>query len=247
MEPPLSAEMAAADIPEAAASLAHGGGAVDGKLLRASPVAAYQGSVVIYDYETAVDLRSDADELRLTLDQVTLPVDALVAEAVPSRDGSAYLVADSTNTLDEVILSGQVALYVDGGMVGLTHLPQIPAGEEMKLGFGVIDGIVLDRHVPERAEGGRGMIRRDTAREETVVLSAENLTGRDYDLRLIDQVPISEQEDLQISWTASVEPTEIDPEGERGLLVWEMPLAAGETREITLESSIRWPEGMLIE
>ena len=103
--------------------------------------------------------------------------------------------------------------------------------------------------LPEGLPGilGPMFFRRDTALEETVILSAKNLTGRDYALRLIDQVPISEQEDLQISWTASIDPSETDPEGERGLLVWDMPLAAGETQEITLESSIRWPEGKRIE
>lgn len=246
-----SAYLEAAPAPMPASDIAgvlHGGDAgAPPVLLRRGPSVAYQGSVVIYDYETPVDLRSGADELRLSLDQVVLPVDALVAEAVPSRDSAAYLVADSTNAMTEVILPGQATLYADGGMVGLTQLPLIPAGEEMKLGFGVIDGIVLERRVPERAEGGRGMIRRDTALEETVILSAQNLTGRDYDLRMIDQVPVSEQEDLQISWTASVDPTQTDPEGERGLLVWDMPLAAGQTQEITLQSSIRWPEGMLIE
>lgn len=230
-----------------AEAAAYGGAADAAARMQAAPDVAYQGSTVIYNYDTPVDLRSGADELRLSLDQVALPVDALVAEAVPSRDISAYLVVDSTNALAEVILPGRATLYADGGMVGMTDLPLTPAGEKMKLGFGAIDGIVLERRVPERAEGGRGMIRRDTALEETVILSAKNLTGRDYALRLIDQVPISEQEDLQISWTASIDPSETDPEGERGLLVWDMPLAAGETQEITLESSIRWPEGKRIE
>lgn len=215
--------------------------------IEAAPRVAYQGSVVIYPYDTPVDLRSGADELRLSLGQVSLPVDALVAEAVPSRDSSAYLVADSTNPLEEVILPGQATLYADGGMVGQAALDLIPAGEEMKLGFGPIDGIVLERRVPERAEGGRGMIRRATAIEQQVILSAKNLTGRDYDLRLIDQVPVSEQDDLQIAWQASVKPTETDPDGERGLLVWELPLAAGETTEITVDSTVAWPEGMRLD
>lgn len=215
--------------------------------VQSAPTLAYHGSVVVYDYATPVDLRSGADELRLSLGQAPLPVDALVAEAVPARDSSAYLVVDTTNTLDEVILPGQATIYADGGMVGMTQLPLIPSGEEMTLGFGAIDGIVLERRIPQRAEGERGMIRRNNALEETVFLSAHNLTGRDYDLRLIDQVPVSEQEDLQINWTASVEPTETDPEGERGILVWELPLAGGEKQEITLASTIRWPEGMVLQ
>ncbi|MFV0411052.1 MAG: DUF4139 domain-containing protein [Paracoccus sp. (in: a-proteobacteria)] len=219
--------------------------AVLAKVRQASPSAHmdYQGTTVVYHYDAPVDLRSDADAMRLPFDSQSLPVDALVAEAVPISDSSAYLVADARNGLSEVILPGRATLYADGAMTGQMDLPLTASGDDLKLSFGPIDGIVLERRVPEREEGERGMIRRSNALEETAILSARNLTGRDYDLRLIDQVPVSEQEEVKIDWSVSRAPGETDPDGKRGLLVWEMPLAAGETQEVTLETSISWPEG----
>lgn len=206
----------------------------------------FQGATAVYRYATPVDLRSGVDALRLKLDSNDLPLDALVAEAVPASDKVAYLVADTKNPLAEVILPGRATLYSDGVMVGQTDLALTAAGDEIQLGFGPIDGTVLDRRTPDRESGEGGLIRGDASQTETAVLEAKNLTGRDYKLRLIDQVPVSEQKEVTVDWEASVEPTEQDPDGKRGVLVWESDLAAGATQQVTLETKIRWPDGYVL-
>lgn len=203
----------------------------------------FMGATAVYRYDSPVDLRSGVDALRLALDSPALPIDALVAEAVPAQDDRAYLVVDTRNPLPDVILPGPVTLYADGASVGQTRLDLVAAGDEMQLGFGAIDGIVLDRRMPDRESAEGGLIRRSASLSEKAVLEAQNLTPRDYTLRLIDQVPVSEQKEVSIDWTASVAPTEENPDGKRGVLVWEMPLAAGATQEVTLETEIRWPDG----
>ncbi|MFD1795861.1 DUF4139 domain-containing protein [Paracoccus aurantiacus] len=203
----------------------------------------FQGATAVYNYASPVDIRSGVDALRLKLDEQALPVDAMVAEAVPSRDTRAYLVVDTKNPLPDVILPGPVTLYADGNSVGQTELGLIASGDEMHTGFGAIDGIVLERRTPDRESAEGGWIRRAASMAEEAVLQAKNLTGRDYTLRLIDQVPVSEQKEVTVDWQSSVEPTEQDPDGKRGVLVWEMPLAAGETQEVHLSTEIRLPEG----
>ncbi|MBA4491434.1 DUF4139 domain-containing protein [Paracoccus sp. S1E-3] len=206
----------------------------------------FQGATAVYRYGAPVDLRSGVDALRLKLDSRDLPLDALVAEAVPAYDEVAYLVADTKNPLAEVILPGPATLYNDGVMVGEMDLELTAAGDEIHVGFGPVDGIVLDRRTPDRESAEGGLIRRDASQTETAVLEAKNLTGRDYRLRLIDRVPVSEQKEVVVDWNASVDPTEQDPDGKRGVLVWESDLAAGATQEITLETRIRWPDGYVL-
>ena len=41
----------------------------------------------------------------------------------------------------------------------------------MKLGFGPLTGIKLERHLPDETEGGSGIIVKSAEREETAVLS----------------------------------------------------------------------------
>ncbi|KAA0913027.1 DUF4139 domain-containing protein [Aquicoccus porphyridii] len=200
---------------------------------------------VTYTYPGAVDLASGADEARLALDDLTLVAETM-ALAVPKRDETAFLVAEFTNTSGEMILpSVATQLYRDGEFLGETRGRMIPAGGEARLGFGPIEGLRLKR-LAERIEGDRGILSRSTRLAEKVRIEAENLTGQDWRLRLLDQVPYSEQEDLVITWNAEPRPQETDVEDKKGVLGWQIEIGAGEMREIELNYSLEWPEGKVL-
>ncbi|MDH3264520.1 MAG: DUF4139 domain-containing protein [Paracoccaceae bacterium] len=206
----------------------------------------YQGATVVYGYGNAVDIRDGVEDLRLRLDTLTLAPE-IEAVAVPNRDDTAFLVAELTNATGEVLLPGSAMLYLNGAMVGASYLPLIAAGADERIGFGAIDGLRLNRTVPARTEGERGVLSTRNQLDEVAILKIENLTGEAWRLRVIDRVPRSEQDDLEIAYTATPPATEEDIEGARGVLAWEFELAPGETREIRLEHSLKWPEGYFLE
>ncbi|MFC3571364.1 DUF4139 domain-containing protein [Paracoccus simplex] len=210
-----------------------------------SALAGVVGETVVYDYPTPVTLRDGADALRLPLDSHELAPE-VVAEAVPRRDDTAYLVADTVNSTGAVILPGDATFHADGAMVGRGALTLTAAGDEMKLGFGPLTGIKLERRIPDRVEGDRGLISSSSERKEVAELRIRNLTGEAWPLRVIDQVPVSTQKDLRVDWSADPAPDETDPDGKRGLLVWNGPIAAGAERTITLTTTLRWPEGQML-
>ena len=65
-------------------------------------------------------------------------------------------------------------------------------------------------------------------------------------LKVIDQVPYSEQQDLVVKTEISPQPTSTDEDGQRGLLTWESELAAGAKQEISLGYTLSWPDGMVL-
>lgn len=207
-----------------------------------SALTGFQGQVVVYDYPTPVNLRDGADALRLPLDPVQIKAQVL-AEAVPRRDDRAYLVADVTNSTGAVILPGEATFRVDGALVGRGALALTAAGDEMTLGFGPLNGLLLERLLPQEMQGDRGLLARVNERQETATLRLRNLTDQDWTVRVIDQVPVSTQKDLRIDWTAAPQPDQTDPKGKRGLLVWNRAVAAGQTDQISLTTTLRWPEG----
>ena len=91
------------------------------------------------------------------------------------------------------------------------------------------------------------MISRANELIEEVRIGIRNLTGESWRLRVLDRVPYSEQENLEITWRAVPPPSETDVDGRRGILAWRFDLPAGQTREITLRHSLQWPEGMVLE
>lgn len=207
---------------------------------------AYEGDTVVYNYPEPVTVATGAENLRLALDSLDFaPV--VEAVAVPRLDKTAFVMASFTNASEEPLLPGQAMLFREGVLVGSTWLDVIAPGVETDVGFGAIETLTVKREMPKRAEGETGVFTTANARTESAVITVEN-TGPDaWPVRILDQVPYSEQDELEIEVTASPAPTETDVEGQRGILAWEFDLSAGARQTITLEHEITWPEGMVLQ
>ena len=206
----------------------------------------YQGDTVVYHYPARVDVATGVENLRLALDQLNFTAE-IRAFAVPRYDATAFINARMTNDGAEILLPGMAYLYRDGALVGGADLAALSPGQKVDLGFGAIDGIRLKRDMPQRAEGDRGVFTSSTQIEEKAVLEVENLTSEAWPVRLLDQVPYSEQEELEISYTADPAVTEADVDGQRGVLAWDFDLGRGEKKAVSLQSVMIWPEGKVLQ
>jgi uncharacterized protein (TIGR02231 family) len=201
------------------------------------------GPGVSYHFSHPVSIASGADILRLDMDRLTTQAKVL-AVAVPARDETAYRVAEISNTFGEDLLAADwVPHFVDGKLVTFAAFAGLAAGQEAELGFGAIRGLRLARDVLQKSDGERGVISRSNQREEAVEISAVNLTAETWPLRLLDRVPYSQQEELEIDWVAVPRPAHENVDKQRGILAWEFDLAPGEDRLIRLETTLSWPEG----
>jgi uncharacterized protein (TIGR02231 family) len=203
-------------------------------------------AVQTYSYPAPVDLRTGVDALRLSLDTRVLAAEVR-AVAVPLLDETAFRSAKIVNDGDELILPGPVLLRLDGQPVGETELAMMPAGAEAEIGFGPIDGLRLARRDPNRAEGDEGIFTKSNRLEEATLITVENLTGEDWPVRVLDRIPYSEQDDLKIGYIAAPPATETDVDGQRGILAWDFDLKAGTSQEISLDQTINWPGGFVLE
>lgn len=200
----------------------------------------------VYTASGTHDVDSDVELSRLDLGTVDLKLDRMLAQTSALTDMTAFLVAEVTNG-DEVILpSFDVRYFVDGLLIGTGDMPQIAGGDQLTLGFGPIDGLQVSRRISDRKEGDRGVITKSNEQTENVVISVKNLTDLPWELRVIDRVPYSEQEDLNIEYTSKPEPTETNFRDKRGILAWEREIAAGETVTITLNTRITFPYGKFL-
>lgn len=209
-------------------------------------LAGYQGDTVVYRYPVPVDVADGVESLRLALDEKTYAAEAF-AQAVPRQDQTAFLMAKFTNDSGEILLPGTAFLMREGVLVGGMEMEILAPGAEAVLAFGAIEGLRLKRDMPARAEGDRGILSGSTQLEEKAVLEVENLTNEAWAVRLLDQVPYSEQEDLEVSFEASPAPSETDVEGQRGILAWEFDVAPGETKSVSLTHVLSWPAGMELQ
>lgn len=206
----------------------------------------FSGATVTYIYPGRVDIRNGVEDLRLPLDTLNFEADVW-AEAVPSRDQIAYRMAAFTNDTGEVMLPGRALIFADDTMIGFSQLPLLAAGADTEMGFGPLDGLRLTRATPRKSEGDVGVFVSSNQLTEQAIITIENLSGQDWPVKLRDAIPYSEQDDLEVTFTASPSVSRRDPDGQRGVLEWDLDLAAGDRREVTLDYTLTWPRDYVLQ
>jgi uncharacterized protein (TIGR02231 family) len=209
-------------------------------------VAMLDGPSVQYAFSQPVSVANGADEVRIALDRLDFAPD-VYARAVPLNDSVAYRMARMINTTQEQLLGTAYATaFVDGQMVGQFGFDPVAPGEEVDIAFGPIETLRLNRVRLNRNEGDRGIISRSSEITEATRIDIENTGAKPWRVELFDRVPVSEQEDLEIDWSALPAPTVTDHEDRKGILMWDMTLAPGAESNVTLDVQMNWPEGKVL-
>ncbi|WP_299425686.1 DUF4139 domain-containing protein [uncultured Shimia sp.] len=215
----------------------------------ADETAAYSfgdGINATYAYPAPVSVSSASDALHLALGTLDLKPETY-AFANPMRDETAFLMAEATNDSGELILpSFETNFFLNGTYIGQQEMPLIAEGDDIDFSFGPINGLRLTNIVTNKVTGDKGVLTTRNEQSETRVLTAENLTGRAWDLRLLGRVPYSEQQDLEITHQATPAPTETNYKDQRGILMWQRELAAGESFDVKLSHTLQWPSEMIL-
>jgi uncharacterized protein (TIGR02231 family) len=208
-----------------------------------------RGLAKTYRFPAPVSIRSTSRSgTLLSLNQMEFTPE-VYALAVPIHEygPNVYVTANFTNTSEEPLFEAMARMFLDGSLVGTGFLDYIPAGGDARLGFGPVRGLEVTRSVTNKSQGETGLLSVSNQSNELVQINLNNLTGRDWLVRLQDQVPFSEQDDLKISYTATPPATTENLNQQRGVLEWRFDLPAGQTKQVTLETRMQWPDGKELE
>jgi hypothetical protein len=208
-----------------------------------------KGLAKLYRFPVPVNIRgTSSGGTLLSLNQMEFTPEVYAQTAPIWRDlNDAYVTADFTNTSEEPIVAAMARLFLDGSLVGIDSLDYIPAGGDATVGFGPVRGLEVTRNVTNKSQGETGLLSVSNQSSELVQIDLNNLSGRDWPVRLQDRVPFSEQDDLKISYTATPPATTENLNQQRGVLEWRFDLPAGQTKQVTLETRMQWPDGMELE
>ena len=168
----------------------------------------------------------------------------LAVRAVPVLDPTAFLEASFKQSEDAPLLPGRVAIYRDGAFVGRGHMAAAGKDEIVRLGFGADDKVKVERSVVKRNEGSAGLIV-TTAKTDERSFKTVVRNGHDFPLRIAieDQLPVSENEDIQVEMLPSTTPpTATNLRDKRGVLEWAFEAKPGEARDIAFAWRVRWPK-----
>lgn len=172
---------------------------------------------------------------------------SLVARTVPRIDAKAYLYAKMTMPKGTPFLPGQVSLFRDGTFVGSARLPMLAPGEEHELGFGADDSIRVRHVIVEEKRSESGLISTTKADSRNFRIVLRNLHERPLQMVVLDQMPVSQNQDIKVDLIGKSAPTKRDVNDRRGVLAWELRLEADEERTLDFGYRVSWPAGKALQ
>lgn len=201
------------------------------------------GFQVTFKIPGRVSLGASEGAKSLRIASATIAPD-LAVRAVPVLDPTAFLEASFKQNEDAPLLPGRVAIYRDGAFVGRGQMAAAGKDETVRLGFGADDKIKIERTVVKRNEGSAGLIV-TTSKTDERSFKTSIRNGHDFPIRIAieDQLPVSENEDIQVEMlSSSTSPTMTNLRDKRGVLEWAFEAKAGEVRDIGFAWRVRWPK-----
>ena len=197
-----------------------------------------------YDVAGRAEVAADNQPHRFRLAGHSLDV-RLSARAVPRRRATAWLYAEGEFGGDAALPPGSVTLYQDNTLVGQTNFAGLTPGEALASSFGVDNRIEVDFRLIDDERATEGMIRKSTRLKRVHRVALRNGHDRSIDLTVLDAMPVSRDERIEVSLTDNATaPDERDVEDRRGVLAWRRELGAGEQVELTLGYQLTFPEGL---
>jgi hypothetical protein len=257
--PVVLAEESVAMVPMAARDEGPAGGSMGGESVRATSLSLFDtdswsapsfsdpalpavlagGLDYVWRCPTRVSIPSSGQRLQVPLAVETYPA-KVHYEATPSLKEVAYLKAVVENGGDRPILAGPVNIFMGPDFAGQGMLRTTGPKESLELPLGADEDLRLKRTVVPATEV-TGLINKDEETTYKVTLEVGNYKKRPVQITVIDQIPKSGNEDIEIE-TGAESPKPDKKIDEDGILKWTLDLPAGQVRKIEFSYRIVRPE-----
>lgn len=185
-----------------------------------------------------IEATGEAKRVQLQSDTVE-PV--LAARTVPKIDTKAYLYAKLKLPQGTPLLPGAVSLFRDGTFVGTGELPLLSPGEEHDLGFGADDQVRVRYAIADEKRGETGLITSSRTDQRNYRITVRNMHERPIELSVLDQIPVSQNQEIKVELAGPTAPTKQDVDDKRGLLSFDGKLEPDQERVIEFGYRVVWP------
>jgi uncharacterized protein (TIGR02231 family) len=194
-----------------------------------------------FEIELPYTILSDGKPYVVDVTSYTLPA-TYMHYAVPKQDADAFLMAKVVgwNTLN--LVSGKASVYFAGAYLGQSFINTASVDDTLSLSLGRDKRVALVRKKQSELSKRQllGNNEKETFYFETTV---RNNRDKEINVLLEDQLPISSDGQIEV---AMLEISGAELEKNTGKLSWNIKLAPGESKTVTLGYSIKTPKSMQV-
>jgi uncharacterized protein (TIGR02231 family) len=157
------------------------------------------------------------------------------------ESGAAFLVAELKNPTGQPLPGGQAKLFVGADPAGVAQLSTVAAGETFTLPLGLDRGIKPIRNV-KVVTTESGLISKQETNEYTVSIEVTNPTRSPMRLRVVDQVPVTDDKDVEITLRRT-SPAVSERDQVTGKLEWRLTVPATAKTTLSFVYTLKRPKG----
>ncbi|TGK01535.1 DUF4139 domain-containing protein [Leptospira langatensis] len=159
-------------------------------------------------------------------------------ETSPLTSEDVFLNIVSSNSENEPLLAGPLEIYSGENLLGTTSVSTLKPGETIRMELGPDKDIKVVRR-EEKLEDKSGIISRKKTVRYRVSINLKNNKRRSVPVRLIDRIPYTVDDSVEIRWTQGADKP--ISKSEEGILTYEFELGAGASKKIEFEYTVSYP------
>ena len=213
-----------------------------------SPINTYN-SIYALSYEDSLnvkwiapgefDIPSDGQTHRIPIESHQYQSQSFY-EVSPALEEIAYLKAAVQNSDSQTILQGNCNIFLNGHFTAQSTLRTTKPGALLELPLGADENIRIKRNITpmQRKEG---LIKQQDITDYDIKIEIGNYKKTAIQIRLIDQIPITRNEEIIIDPLNTSLPY-TQEENAQGIVYWDVSIPAGQTNTIDLQYAISRPK-----
>lgn len=211
-----------------------------------APMVRATGLVVAFEAQVAASIASDGQPSRVSLARYDLKPDVRWV-AFPRVTDKVFVTAKMTNTTASALPAGECRVFVGADFVGPMQLKDWGTGKEVDVGLGVDRQVEAEREKLSDERSTTGVFSKATVHARGFRITVRNQRDRAIDVRLLDQVPVSNDEELTVKLTetstplAQLPPRDAETNKARGILEWRFPLAPKASQDVRFAFEVEHP------
>ncbi|MEO0076785.1 MAG: mucoidy inhibitor MuiA family protein, partial [candidate division WOR-3 bacterium] len=150
-----------------------------------------------YNLPGRVSLKSGEPAKKIMIYQGKIPAE-FEYYTLPRTREIAFLKGKLKNTTDFVLLAGEVNTYVGGEFTGKTNIKTIAPEESTEISLGTDERIKVKRELIKTFVSSGGLFSKKEKKEFVYKTTIENTYNRDIDIKIIEQIPVSQHKDIKV-------------------------------------------------
>lgn len=159
-------------------------------------------------------------------------------QSIPKLSENVFLIGKISDWYKAELIDGEVNIYLENSFVGKSSINTQQFKDTLEISFGVDNNISIKRERLTEYSKNQFI---GSNRTETLAYKLTLRNNKTYAIttKIVDQIPVSTTKDIQVEMLElSGGKMDIDS----GMVEWEIPLNANETKELIIKYSVKYPK-----